>query len=437
MTFPSLEALLQRFHALGARTVLCKMLAENDNSKQQIYLGKDFSALNVLPFGEITTDSHAKQPTFKAKLAFRWIDAHGHEETASGAQLILYPGYPEVRLSGFLRGCSIAPSADLRPIPKHLRTHNNASDGRLLFLAFGDEGVVYAYLALAQSAIAKSFAINKDAGAYAEDGVLLEVPTARRSAKDLLLDELRSIHKQGWHPGMRLTKHGQRVPYSAPNAAGYTLEALLGIIPNGRAEPDFHGWELKAHSHGGRITLMTPEPDGGFYGDKGVEEFLHKYGRRTDDDSLYFTGQHKVNTPCAQTAMTLQLQGYEPTTQKITSTAGGIELVSATGVITARWSYARLIQHWGRKHASAAFVPYSTRTQSTKEFLFESPVSLAEGTDFLLYLAALHQGAVVFDPAPKLSGLSTGNTSVKARSQFRVTAAKLSTLYKSFEQKPL
>jgi hypothetical protein len=31
----------------------------------------------------------------------------------------------------------------------------------------------------------------------------------------------------------------------APNCGGYTLEAELGITPNGYSEPDFLGWEVK------------------------------------------------------------------------------------------------------------------------------------------------------------------------------------------------
>ena len=45
------------------------------------------------------------------------------------------------------------------------------------------------------------------------------------------------------------------------------------IIPNGRSEPDYMGWEMKAYSSG-RITLMTPEPDGGMYGEAGVKAFV-------------------------------------------------------------------------------------------------------------------------------------------------------------------
>ena len=62
MSIPSLAALLTRFQALGAQRVLCKRLAENDNSKQQVYLGHGFDALNLLPFGAVQSDSSKKQP---------------------------------------------------------------------------------------------------------------------------------------------------------------------------------------------------------------------------------------------------------------------------------------------------------------------------------------------------------------------------------------
>ena len=89
-----------------------------DNSKQQIYLGGSFEVLQLLPYRNVRTDPGFKRETFKAELDFNWIDAEGQSPPAPGAQLILYPKYPEVRLSGFLRGCSIAPGDNMRPIPR-------------------------------------------------------------------------------------------------------------------------------------------------------------------------------------------------------------------------------------------------------------------------------------------------------------------------------
>lgn len=83
--------------------IFCKHLSENDNTKQQIYLGGNFEVLSFFPFGEITAYSELATPNYKENhwTSFEFdIDS---QEKAIGAQLILYPKYPEVRLSGFAR----------------------------------------------------------------------------------------------------------------------------------------------------------------------------------------------------------------------------------------------------------------------------------------------------------------------------------------------
>lgn len=51
LELPRIVGLMQ---SKGAKNVLIKPLANNDNSKQQIYLGGDFSALQALPSGKST-----------------------------------------------------------------------------------------------------------------------------------------------------------------------------------------------------------------------------------------------------------------------------------------------------------------------------------------------------------------------------------------------
>ena len=126
--FQNVEQLLARFNALGTSRVFFKLLAENDNSKQQIYLGANFEVLTFFPHGTITAYPMLGEPNFKAPLEFYWTDPDSVER-AHGAQLILYPQYPEVRLSGFLAGTRTAPSKDLQPVPKNLR---KGLDGRVM-----------------------------------------------------------------------------------------------------------------------------------------------------------------------------------------------------------------------------------------------------------------------------------------------------------------
>lgn len=434
MPFPTIDDLIGRLKELGATQVISKPLSENDNSKQQIYLGKSMQALSVLPYGEVTTSAAGKTQTFKAALRLRWIDADGHVADALGAQLILYPKYPEVRLSGFLRGCPIAPAEQLRPVPGGQRRFNNGPDGRVLFLATTADGTVLAYLATAGSAVAREFVRLMRGGTLQALGVFWQLPVlSAHAGRVALLARLRLIHHAGWHRSRRMRSDGSVCAYTARNGGGYTLEALFNIRPNAHAAPDFMGWELKAIARS-RVTLMTPEPDTGFYAVRGAGDFVRKFGRPVNRTTFYFTGAHRVGRRCSGTGLELRLRGFDVQGGKITQVDGGIELFDPAqpGAVLAGWSYSRLIGHWGSKHASAAYVSYASRVAGVLyEYRYLSPVQLGEQTDFSLFLTSLAEGSVVFDPGSKVTSVD-GVSRVKARSQFRVPRTCLSSLYRTF-----
>lgn len=425
MEFQNLEQLLARLKEVGATRVFCKHLSENDNSKQQIYLGSNFEVLSFFPYGEIKAFSELKEPNFKASLDLHWVHADSAEK-AAGAQLILYPAYPEVRLSGFLTGCRTAPSEYLRQIPKSLR---RGSDGRVLIFGTTSDGRTLAYLAregtpLAHELLAK-FDSEPDAGLFLE----LTLPVASDQNKTSVLEALRQIHVAGFHASCRRNRDGVIVPYKATNGGGYTLESLLGITPNGKSEPDFLGWEIKSYSSS-RITLMTPEPDGGFYGIQGAKAFVERYGHDVSEGGMYFTGGHKVGVLCAATGMTMQVDGFDAITRKLVDVCGAVRLVDSAGNEAASWAFAELLMHWNRKHAFAAYVPY-TRQREPVAYRYDTPILMGEHTDFGKYLAALCSGAVIFDPGTKVTNARTRQSKVKARSQFRVNIRDLGLLYQS------
>jgi MvaI/BcnI restriction endonuclease family len=437
MTISSLDSLVEEFYRIGAHQILCKQLAENDNNKQQIYLGSGFSAINILPFEGVTETTSGAEPTMKAPIRLSWMGDDLRTAPAPGAQLILYPGYPEVRLSGFTRGCPAAPSQDLRPIPKEQRRFDNGPDGRVLFLAILPSRSVVAYLAKAGSAMASDFLVRHEKQAYRQIGVFLEVPVLKQvNTRQLLLSELRWIHAAGWHESMRMYPDGTKRPYMARNGGGYTLEALLGILPNSKALPDYQGWEVKAFSSS-RITLMTPEPDSGYYGAEGVAAFVRRYGSTNKNpDQLYFAGPYRADEVCNKTGLTMCIRGYEADTGRF-NPSGGIFLESREGVDAAGWSFSGLVTHWGRKHAAAAYVPYERDGDGMPRYRYMSPVLMGEGTNFAKFLRALAAGDVVFDPGSKLDNASTSSSKVKARSQFRIARKKLASLYDEFLQEPI
>lgn len=432
----SLEQVLDAMHALGATRFYWKPLAPNDNSKNQIYLGGDFAVLNTIPAETpypAESGSH-RTPIFKAPLWLEWLDGNGHSNRAPGAQFILYPQYPEIRLSGFLRGASRAPSDVL----------TSRAAGRVLVLGVNPGSRVIAFAAFADSPIASE--LHSSVGDAHSEGVLrvlarsnTDDPQARR---ERLLAALCRIHRLGWIDAWRLGADGSKSACNAPHCIGVTLESELGITANSLAEPDFEGWEVKAYSvssfqriNSGRLTLLTPEPTGGVYRHEGVEKFVERYGyadKRGRPDRRNFGGIHRVGTRTTSTGLRTVLDGYDIQSKKLTKTDGALKLLDDRDNVAAEWSFASLLQHWSRKHARAAYVPALTNKQSDRRrHRYGENVMLAVGTDYLLFLAAVAAGEVFLDPGVKVTS-AEGRIGTKKRNQFRTAYSSLSSLYHSF-----
>ena len=428
--FTDIADLMRRFAELGAESAFCKPLAENDNSKQQIYLGGSLEVLQDFRFTEVVATEAGKNSTYKAKLDFLWVGKN-FTERASGAQLILYPQYPEVRLSGFLRGCKHAPSELLRPVPREERRFNNGSDGRVMFFGVTRNGETLVYLADAESGLAQEFRQKNLQDLYPKSSVFFRLPVLGADSKTILLERLAQIRDHGWHSPIRMPEPGVSKPHKGQNAGGTTLEALLGIPQNSSTGPDFMGWEIKACGSG-KVTLMTPQPDSGFYQDAGGEAFVRRFGAPSKGDTLYFTGTHRVGARCAKTGLTTVLRGYDATRNRIIDVAGTVELLTDTGECAAAWSFGGLLTHWNLKHAQAAYVPYEKNKVDDLAYRYFSPASLGEGTDFLRYLSAMNAGSVIYDPGVKVENASSAKPSVQHRNQFRIPVRGLSGLYGKF-----
>jgi len=420
----------------GASRIYAKRLAPNDNSKNQVYLGGDFSALNVIPHGEIFTDSGeaagSKRDRAKAKVRFFWIDEQG-KHSAPDTNLILYPKYPEVRMSGFLKGCRAAPSA--------IMTVRDV--GRVLFLGMTPAGDVLGFAAAPDSPIVAELGSRQ----WSSTGVFLELPLTLdgdASPKTILLSELRRIYELHWIMSQKLSKDGQKVPYTARNGGGYTLEAELGITPNGYSEPDFMGWEVKQYSVNNftkflpksPVTLMTPEPTGGIYHQLGPAEFLSRYGypdKSGKADRINFGGVYSCQKDFhADTGLRMILDGYDADSGKITDLDGGIILTDQASNIAASWSFKGMMAHWNRKHAQAAYVPSLFRTPPP-EYSYGPKILLCEQTDFLLFLNAFAAGIIYYDPAVKMERASSPTPEIKRRSQFRIRHDALPQVYNRHE----
>jgi hypothetical protein len=430
--FGSLSQVLSRMRDLGATRMYAKKLAPNDNSKNQVYLGGDFSVLNIIPHGEIYSDNDdkagSKRERAKARVNFFWISGNG-KHAAPETNLILYPKYPEVRMSGFLKGCEDPPS--------DVMTVRDAD--RVLLIGITPGGEVLGYAAAAANPVAREIF----AGTWEQLGVFLELPAGpdlKVNPKAVLLAELKRIYQLHWIMSQKLGKDGIKAPYSARNGGGYTLEAELGITPNGYSEPDFMGWEVKQYGVGDfnkflpktPVTLMTPEPTGGVYKSDGVTEFLRRFGYADKSgkvDRINFGGVYTCAKDFhADTGLRMIIEGYDEESGKITDLDGGFSLVDRRSEVAANWSFTGMMQHWNKKHAQAAYVPSLFRTPPP-EYSFGPQVLLCEQTDFMLFLKAFSDGTVYYDPAVKIVDASGPHPEIKRRSQFRIRHQSLPKMY--------
>lgn len=422
----SLDQLIQIFTEKGCHRILVKRLAENDNSKNQVYMGSGFGTLNFFHGLVIKPDrSGSLGAIFKAFMDFSWIDATGNECPAPETKLILYPQYPEVRFSGFLRGCRRAPST--------LMTARLA--GRILFFGIRPDGRVFGYVTSPKSKMAQAF--SERAGTYESLFYEIEDNKSTGESRRTLLDRLKAIYLNGWIDSKRLDRNGELRPCNASNCGGYTLEAELGILPSGLSEPDFMGWEIKQHNvrgfdryETGVITLMTPEPTGGYYKNRGVDAFIRRFGYpdRTVEHRFNFGGIHKVDHLNTGTGLVMKLLGYEARTGKIIDENGAVALLHNEEVAAA-WYFKDLLSHWNRKHSRASYVPSMNRKVPRLQYHYGNFVRLCEGTDFLKLLRAFSCGNVYYDPGIKLENARSPHPRIKRRSQFRVKSANIPSLY--------
>ena len=433
----TLEAVEVLFKQRGCRQVLVKALAsKQDNDKNQIYVGKDLVSVSQIPSGEVevsTTSSDKPgawgKSKFQVAVNFHWFTEAGATR-APHAKLIYYPQYPEVRFSGFLRGARGGPSDLL------VRANRGQEADRVLLLGIAEGGAVWG-LVLGNEAAARGEVLRR---ASATDGPLLlwEVGTiAAGSTKDILLDELESIHRLGWIPSVKL-KDGVLVPYRARNGGGYTLEAHLGVSPNGFAEPDFMGWEIKQHGvpsfekpGNGVITLFTPEPTAGVYISPGFYDFMGRYGYpdKTNPHRTNFGGIYRAHASKHHlTGLRLELSGFR--NGKSFDAAGSLAFIDENQAVAAEWPFAKLMEHWKRKHAAACYVPSIKReTTSGIEYRYGRGILLAGGATFGKLLTAIDEGKVYLDPALKLILKPGAKPEQKKRSQFRTKFSELEALY--------
>ncbi|WP_033568488.1 MvaI/BcnI family restriction endonuclease [Dickeya undicola] len=414
----------------GAKRIIIKRLSNNDNSKQQVYLGSDFSVIKSLPVGNIASCGMSKKGAiFKAPINWFWLSLEGNKERANGAQVILYPKYPEIRLSGLIKGCSIAPSHLLQPPTREERAER-MNTSRYLIIGISD-GAVFSYVSSWGDELSCEIeALIGNNDIYPVFSVFYEYYYELKNSKAVLLAKLKEIYSFGFVASQRLNKKGEVIAYKAKNGAGFTLESLFNIKPNGSSEPDFMGWELKTHS-GSVVTLMTPEPDAGLYV-ADIHGFMNNYSSSRKPDRVDFASIHRMSVYNEKTGLMLSLEGYDFKRQEITDPEGGLFLRDSDGEVAAGWSFSKILDHWKRKHSKTCFVHYRVRKDEHPSYLFGPQITLADGSDIKKFMSALSASKIYYDPGVNIK-YSNEKAKPKKRNQFRMKWKDVGEVYDHIE----
>ena len=434
----SLKSLTQQLFDLGCSEVLIKNLSPNDNTKNQIYLGPDFSNVAKIPTGLITLKRGTSQkpksgkPIYQALINFFWISPDG-VMAAPHCKLIYYPQYPEVRLSGFLRGCSRAPN--------YLLSENSLrgrEEGRILTLGISSsDNSVYGAVFSKEHRIVDEINSERTENYGVLKVLMIDkgLPNFTKhpdyDSKTELLERLCRISSKGAIAGWNLKSDGRVLETNAPNAGGLTLEAELGIPENPDNRPDFKGWEVKSTSvKSSEISMISGQPDGGLIIDD-FEKFMIVYTDEIDKGKYkerYYTGRLRVGDEMKKGRQLIHERKL-----------GFLRVVDENDHVLAEWSHEYLLNYWKKKHENGVHIGVKRQDKVTELgkralFTFYPDVEVGSGSTFGLFLNQIDDGNISYDPACWIRQYpNSGKPKKKQRNNLRIRKKAYRNLYHNFE----
>ena len=128
----------------------------------------------------------------------------------------------------------------------------------------------------------------------------------------------------------------------------------------------------------------------------------------------------------------LTISGYDRESDLFTDISScGINLILDDGTLLARWSYAKLLTLWQKKHSNAVYVP-AMKIDNPLMYQYGGTVRMGIATDVKMLFRAFADDHIVYDPGHKVENVS-GRSNTKARTQFRIASKNLGVLYQDFE----
>lgn len=423
----------------GCETMLIKALTKNNNDKNQIYIHPNPDFLNSIfdltfSYREPSTSQKKRGkglPIPEARFnSFAWVATDNSLHTVEHCKGILYAQYPEVRLSGFQSTSGLMPHSMSINFTK-----SEPDTPRYLAIGATNAGQAYAVMIVSphQDFHKEYKKLPFPLDSKACKVVYLQQTLTKSDRLKALLSE-RIANKN--IKGCRLTTKGETVPFTGTQVHGYTLEHELGIRPNADKDGDIWGIELKCFTSN-KLTLFTPEPDGGLYHES-FEQFMLRYGYAKE--AVYrFTGLHRVNqvndksqlklavlcSPKDDENTLIDYDSKKPFKHQLNNLQ--VALIDDDENIAASWSITRLFNNWGIKHNEAVYVPAKVTDNTiqtevelgfTRRVFFGGEVIWCKRSTLEHMLSAIVKGTIFLDPAPKLDPDNPKNN--KRRSQWRI-----------------
>ena len=263
------RALAARFRKLGVEKVEMKRLSDRqDNSQNQIYWQGSLNE-NPLPIGGFvafkSTSSRARGETGYRATCLRMAHPNQYQSGSSGAVDPL----PAVSRDATGQPAGREPSTH--------RAHSWVPERRRSRPPASTRGLRREDL---RCGSASSRPCHACLGSPFRDGPFRYVGHHKADQTDkrrAAAAELAGVHRLS--PAVGCTIAGSKVVKRAnPNTPGTTLETLMGVKPNSKDEPDFHGWELKSHGDACINLCRLPQPTGGAVVSEAPEDFMRKFG---------------------------------------------------------------------------------------------------------------------------------------------------------------
>ena len=426
-SFNSLEAITTALKDLGCEQAFVKLLAANqDNAKNQIFVGSTSAVMDFFP-----GKTSVRRPSTSSKkshseigrnipvslINLSWVWPTGRPCPAPEAKLINYLQYPEVRLSGFLKGCQRSPQA--------LRETKMASYGkRVLILGLAGERIFGIVVTDVDGSAVINALASLDAWAVSSAFGILPIPSSaatlnraalERELREIIGKEYASCELKELEKGPVLKRSNRHV--------GYTLEALLGIKMNGNPGPDKHGFEVKAIGSE-KVSIATTQPDSGFRSDSSFREYINRFGwpSKRHPGARVFNGTHKFGVLCPSSGATLGITHWDCEHDRPTwIEEPEIHLThKASDVVISGWTYGHIKDHWVRKHAGAVYVEATSirkdKGQYPSHYIFGPRIAFATGTSPTYLLRQIAQRRVVLDPGDEV----TAGRVLSPRNQWRM-----------------